>query len=134
MDGPYAGQVEDNPKQTAAFALDVITKQGKVVVAEEDGIIIGLFGFILYDHPFTAKKTAYELMWYVMQEYRESFTAIALLRGAQRIAQEMGAVDMQVSAPTEEVGIAYKSLGYEKIEVLYQKSLVGGVPSQSPRV
>lgn len=134
VDGPYAGKLEDCPEQTAEFSLGIIRDQGKVVVSEDDGKLTGLFGFILYKHPFTGKQTAYELMWWVEPEYRKSFTGIALLRAAQRIARDLGAVHMQVSAPTEQVGQAYKALGYEKIEVLYQKDLIGGEPSLSQPV
>lgn len=123
LDGPYKDEV-DNPEQSAKTALDVIkSTNGKVLVAEEDGKLVGLVGFVLYPHYFTGKMTAIELMWFIVPESRDSFTAIVLIRAAQRIAKDMGAVKMQFTAPTPEVGKAYEALGYRALETAYQRSL-----------
>lgn len=122
-EGPYADEI-DNPEQSAKTALGVIqSANGKVLLAEEDGNAVGLLGFVLYPHYFTGKQTAIELMWYVEPEFRQSFTAISLLRAGQRIAKAMGAVKMQFTAPTPEVGKAYELLGYKPLEISYQKTL-----------
>lgn len=123
VDGPYRDEL-DNPEQSAATALSVIRSQnGKVLLAEDGGRVVGLLGFVVYPHYFTGKLTAIELMWYVEPEHRSSFAAIALLRAGQRIAKTMGATKMQFTAPTEDVGRMYEMLGYSKLEVAYQKSL-----------
>lgn len=121
--GPYRDEVK-NPEQAALTAIKVIQgNNGRVLLAEEAGQVVGLFGFIVYPHFYTGRTTAIELMWYVEPEYRQGFTAIALLRAAQRVAKELGAEKMQCSAPTEEVGRAYEAVGYRKLEVAYQRSL-----------
>ena len=122
-EGPYKDEI-DNLEQSAKTALGVIqSANGKVLLAEEDSMIVGLLGFVLYPHYFTGKLTAIELMWYVEPEFRHSFTAIALLRAGQRIAKQMGATKMQFTAPTQEVGKAYELLGYKPLEISYQKTL-----------
>lgn len=121
-EGPYRDEVGDSPKTTAALCQQVL-ESGKILVAEEDGNVIGVLGFIVFPHYFSGERTAGELIWYVEPEYRQSFTALALLRKAQSLAREMGAKRMQFTAPTEEVGKAYESLGYHKVEVTYQKCL-----------
>jgi len=120
--GPYKDEIK-NQIVAAKTAANVMAGNGRILLAEEDGKTVGLFGFIIYDHFYTGRKTAIELMWYVEPEYRQGFTAIALLRAAQRIAKELGAEKMQCSAPTEEVGRAYEAVGYRKLEVAYQRSL-----------
>jgi len=122
-EGPYKDQVGDNPDITKQLAWDVISQKGRVLIALEDGKIIGLLAFILFPHYFSSELTAGELMWYVLPEYRQSFTAIALLRAAERMARELGAKRMQFTAPTDEVAAAYARLGYSQIEVSFQKEL-----------
>jgi len=122
-EGPYKDQVGDNPDITKQLAWDVISQKGRVLIALEDGKIIGLLAFILFPHYFSSELTAGELMWYVLPEYRKSFTAIALLRAAERMARELGAKRMQFTAPTDEVASAYARLGYSQIEVSFQKEL-----------
>ena len=122
-EGPYKDQVGDNPDITKQLAWDVISQKGRVLIALEDGKIIGLLAFILFPHYFSSELTAGELMWYVLPEYRKSFTAIALLRAAERMARELGAKRMQFTAPTDEVAAAYARLGYSQIEVSFQKEL-----------
>jgi hypothetical protein len=122
-EGPYSDEI-DNPEQSLKTALEVMrSESGKILVAEFGGKLIGLLGFVLYPHYFTGQMTAIELMWWVEPEQRASWTAIMLLRAAQRMAKSMGATKMQFSAPTEEVGKAYESLGYKKLEVAYQRTL-----------
>jgi hypothetical protein len=122
-EGPYKDEL-DNPEQSAKFALEVISSaHGKVLVADEEGELRGLLGFVLYPHYFTGQQTAIELMWYVRPEYRRSMTGICLIRAGQRIAKTMGAAKMQLTAPTREVGAAYEAMGYRPIEVAYQRTL-----------
>lgn len=126
MEGPYKGLVGDNPAQSAELALQVIkTQSGRVLVAEEDGVLVGLFAFIVFPHYFSGEITAGEVMWYVEPEYRHSFTALALVRRGESMARSLGAKKMQLTAPARapEVGIAYVSLGYDAIETSYQKAL-----------
>lgn len=126
-EGPYRNQISDNPDETGKFALQVM-QQGKILVAEEDSQLIGLLAFIVFPHYFSGELTAGEVMWYVEPEYRqaESFgksVALELLDRAEGMARESGAMRMQLTAPTDAVGILYKRRGYKQIEVSYQKEL-----------
>jgi len=121
-EGPYKDLVGDNPEQTAKLALDVLTK-GMILVAEQDEKLIGLLAFIVFPHYFSGELTAGEVMWYVEPEFRSSFTALQLLRGAERMARSFGAKYMQFTAPTAEVGRAYEALNYKQVEVSFQKAL-----------
>lgn len=123
-EGPYKDQVEDNPEASAKLALEVISsRDGRVLVFEEDGKVVALIGFFIYPHYFSGIMTGHEIMFYVEPEYRRSLTAMCLLRAAERHARTMGAKRMQLSAPTREVAQAYEAMGYQPIEVGYQKVL-----------
>lgn len=123
-DGPYAGKIKDNPEQAAVLALQVIRdRQGEVIVDEENGQIVGLLGYAVFPHYYTGEKTAAEIMWYVMPEFRKSFIGVALFRRAEAEARKAGCVTMQMSAPTEAVGKAYEAMGYRALEVAYFKDL-----------
>lgn len=123
VDGPYAGQAQDNPAQSAALAGNIIGKLGKVLLWEESGKTVGLLAFIVFDHYFSGRKTAQEIMWYVEPEHRAGGSGMHLFWKAHEVAKELGAVDMQFTAPTEQVGSIYKRFGYKQIEVCYQKTL-----------
>jgi hypothetical protein len=122
-EGPYKDLVGDNPEQTGKLALEVMTKGMILVAEEEDGTISGLLAFIVFPHYFSGELTAGEVMWYVEPEFRKSFTSLALLRGAERMARGFGAKYMQFTAPTSEVGRAYEALNYKQVEVSFQKAL-----------
>lgn len=126
LDGPYKNKIKDNPEQAAELALEVIRdRKGKVIIAEEDGTLIGLVGILFFPHYFTGEQTAAEIMWYVDEEWRmrKPFTGIALFRAAEREAKQAGCTTMQFSAPTQEVAQIYEKLGYEALEVCYRKTL-----------
>jgi hypothetical protein len=53
--------------------------------------------------------------------------SIELLWAAERAAQEMGAVRMQLTAPTPEVGRIYEHCKYHMVEVGYQADLADRV-------
>jgi hypothetical protein len=122
-EGPYKDLVGDNPERTGQLALEVLQKGMILVAEEEDGTLSGLLGFIVFPHYFSGELTAGEVMWYVEPEYRKSFTALMLLRGAERMARSFGAKYMQFTAPTAEVGKAYESMHYKQVEVSFQKAL-----------
>lgn len=113
----------DNPEQTSELAVQVIGKSGKVLVDEQDGKIVALLALFIGPHFYSGELTASELMWYVEPEFRQSFTALRLLRAGEKVAKTLGAKSMVFTAPTIEVGKAYSQLGYEPIEVNYRKVL-----------
>lgn len=121
-EGAYKDLVADKPEQTGKLALEVMQK-GFILVSEEDGKLTGLLAFIIFPHYFSAELTAGEVMWYVEPEYRKSFTAVCLLRAAERMARGFGAKYMQFTAPTADVGKAYEAMHYKQVEVSFQKAL-----------
>lgn len=124
LEGPYRELIKDKPEQTAQLAIEVIREKGKVLLFENDeGKIVGLLGFIIFPHYFTGEITAGEMIWYVSPDERKGCGAIRLLWAAEKLAKELGAIRMQFTAPTSEVGAIYKRFGYQQIEVSFQKEL-----------
>lgn len=124
MDGPYKEKIKDDPQTAAELVVQVIEDQkGKVFVAEENGKLIGILGLVIFPNYYTREMTAHELIWYVLPEYRRSFTAAALFRRAEAEARNAGCVKMVFTAPTQEVAKAYEALGYKALEVAYYKDL-----------
>ena len=122
-EGAYKDQ-RQNPEQARGLLSALIEKQAThVLLYCEDDKAVGMLGMLIAPHFYTGDMTAHELTWYVEPEFRHSFAAISLLRAAERIARSAGAVRMQFTAPTDEVGRAYEALGYHKLEVTYEKAL-----------
>ena len=127
-DGPYRKFIEDKPDIATQLVHRLIVEfadRSKILIAEEDGKPIGVVAFMLYPHFYSGELTAQELIWYVKPEARNSFVPIALFRAAERLARELGAKQMQFSAPnpTETVKKFYEVAGYELMELGYQKAL-----------
>ena len=80
-EGPYKDQLSDNPEATRKLTQNILENHvGKILVAEEDGKLVGLLGLLFYPHPYSGEPIAAEIIWYTEPEYRQSFTALALLR------------------------------------------------------
>jgi GNAT superfamily N-acetyltransferase len=122
-EGPYAEELADNPERAGAFTHNLFNTPGaRILVAECEGKVVGVFALLAYPHLFSGELTAVELIWYVEPEHRAGGIALKLLAEAEHTAREMGCLRMQLTAPTEEVGKLYKYCGgYKKIEVCYQR-------------
>lgn len=122
IDGPYAGIIEDNREQSRKCAEWVLAN-GKIVVAEEDGQLVGMLGFVTTLHHMDGQPYSSELIWFVLPEHRKGGAAIKLLWEAEKKAKEMGARSFVFTAPNEDVAALYKRFGYHKLEVTFRKKL-----------
>lgn len=125
LEGPYREQLADKPRIAAELMEKLLkSSSSKILVSEEDGKLTGVFAFVIFPHYFSGEITAGELIWYVEPEHRGK-TSLELLWKAEKMAYEMGAKWMQLTAPTEEVGKLYGSLRppYVQIEISYQTKL-----------
>lgn len=135
LEGPYKGQVADNPETVVRFFAWLFRNENaRILVFEEDDLVQGFFAFFLYQHYYGGDLCANELIWCVDKEHRGK-GSMELLWAAERMAYDMGAIRMQLSAPTLELGKMYERCkGYSLIEVGYQANLaerVKKVPSSS---
>jgi len=123
-EGPYAGQLADNPEQATRFASLLIgNPAAKILVSDLDGRITGVLAFLLFPHHFSGEMTALEIIWYVEPQYRPGGIAMRLMWTAERIALEMKAHFMQFTAPDAKASAIYERFGYHQVEIGYQKEL-----------
>lgn len=116
----YAKFLADNPEKMAELGRKLIAGNG-LLLAECDGGIFGMLGFIVYPHFISGEMMAGEVFWWVDPEHRgEGFK---LLRHMEKMARLAGAKHMQMIAPTDRVASFYERVGYSQVETTYQKSL-----------
>lgn len=118
----YRGRITENPAQMGALVQMLIdSPTGALFVSERDGIVTGMIGLLLYTQPLSGEPMASELFWWVEPEHRGH--GVRLMKQAEAWARAQGATALQMIAPTSEVEQLYQRLGYDRIEVAYQKAL-----------
>lgn len=124
-EGPYKATLADRPEVTAALARKLLEQpQARILVADEQGKLVGVFAFILFPHYYSGEDVAGEMIWYVAPEARVGGPALELLWAAEKLAHDLGAQKMQLTAPTDELAAAYQKLrGYEKVETAFQRDI-----------
>jgi GNAT superfamily N-acetyltransferase len=125
IEGPYKDQLADRPDVTTALAQKLVEMgNAKILVSETPDGIVGLFAFIVFAHYYSGETVAGEMIWYVIPEARKSNIALELLWAAERLAHELGAKKMQLTAPTDEIAGMYQKLrGYRKVETAFQRAI-----------
>lgn len=123
-ESPYKRFVGENQEQMRALVEQVVAlPNGRVLVAEEAGTLVGMIAVIAKEHFITGEIIGGELVWWVNPEQRPRGVGIQLLKMAEQAARDLGAKHMQMIAPDERVGNLYKRRGYELVEVTYQRRL-----------
>ncbi len=121
----YQKYVGQNPEASTALIAQLVAHEdgGLFVVQAEDGLI-GMFGVMVYSHPFSGERVAVEAFWWLNPDRRGY--GVYLLRRAESWAKEKGAKRLSMMAPCDKPRVAeiYERLGYEAVELTYQKDLV----------
>ena len=99
----------------------LLISQNGLLIAERDGVIVGMLGFIIHAHFISGEKIAGEVFWWTEPEHRGD--GMRLLKEMERRAREAGCKYMQMVSPTEKVAKFYERLGYEFMESTYQREL-----------
>lgn len=131
---PYPAIYGDMPAQQAA-GLAIVALQGMVehgirpgvmLVAEDDGALVGMLALYLDAATFTPAVVAGEIVWWMEPENRGGMGAIRLVREAEKAAKARGAdvVRMAVlgTSPHEASEILQR-LGYAPTEWIHSKRL-----------
>jgi GNAT superfamily N-acetyltransferase len=118
----YRGRVAVNPAQLASLGAGLLAGDaGTIFVAEVAGDVVGMIGLLAFQHPMAGELTVSELFWWVEPEHRGR--GVRLLKRAEQWAHEIGAVKLFMIAPTAEVARLYERLGFEYLEMAYQKAV-----------
>jgi hypothetical protein len=109
-ESPINDITADNPKWATDTAnMLVSAPYARTFVAERDGAIIGMIGFVVLPQIFSGELIAEELIWYVPREHRQGAPGLKLLWAAEAEAHKMGAKQMKMSAPTPDTAAVYRS-------------------------
>lgn len=117
----YADKAVDRDAMTQTARWLIEDDMGTVFVSERDGAVTGMIGMTIYSHPISGLPTATEMFWWVAPEHRGH--GLRLLSIATTWAKAAGAVELQMIAPTPEVGRLYARLGYTLVETAYARTL-----------
>lgn len=116
----YDKFLSDSPETMKKLGETLIERNG-LIVSEERGEVIGMLGFIIYEHFISGDLTAGEVFWFVEPQHRGS--GIRLMKEMERRARSAGAKNMQMVAPSWKVAKFYKRSGFELMEMSYQRTL-----------
>lgn len=107
-------------------------EQGKIFLIAEDeygNIISCLAGFII-DHLFATNKIAYEILWYVDQEFKRSKDVIKILKAYELWAKKSGCTHLSMGnrrgvddSKEDALERYYLRNGFKIIETVYKKKL-----------
>lgn len=118
----YSGKVPVNPPaMTRTLELLLASDLGALFVSDVGGVVTGMIGLLVFEHPITGARTAQELFWWVEPEHRGH--GVRLLARGEQWAVAAGAERLHMIAPTPAVGHLYERLGYDFLESAYQKAI-----------
>jgi RimJ/RimL family protein N-acetyltransferase len=116
----YSAFLADNPDRMAELGRTLLAKDG-LLLAERDGSIIGMLGFIVHDHFIDGERLAGEVFWWMEPEHRGE--GLKLVEEAKRRARLAGAKALDMIAPNKKVARLYGHLGYEFVESTHRIAL-----------
>lgn len=97
------------------------------LVAEEGGVIIGMFAGYLSDYFFCDERVACDMILYVDREHRGSSAAVRLIKAFRDWAGERGAREICLGVSTnvnrETTGRFYEKMGLFQVGALYKQRL-----------
>lgn len=105
--------------------VDFVLEHGAAFVCVNPlGLVVGMLGVTLIEHPMSGECVASEMAWWIEPEYRGGTTALRMLTHAETWARELGATRFQMVAPAgSTLGLFYQRRGYRELESTYQRSL-----------
>lgn len=120
----YARYVGHDAAHATRFLEQLVANpDGVVVVAERDDQVIGMLGLLAYAHPMSGERVATEAFWWLDPRHRGY--GVWVLRRAERWARGHGVKRLSLMAPADNARVmdVYEALGYEAVEITYQRDL-----------
>lgn len=120
----YAGWADFNAETVEDLAIS-LTKYHVMLVAEHDGKAVGMVGLFVAPFMFNAtKRAAYEVVWWVDPEARDTGAGKALLKAIEPACRDAGCHAIQMvhlnnSPPA--AALLYERAGYGHSESSYTK-------------
>jgi GNAT superfamily N-acetyltransferase len=122
----YCRWADFNPDTVQALAENLAANH-VLLVAEHDGQVVGMVGLFVAPFMFNAERVAaYEVVWWVDPEGRETGAGKALLRAIEPACREKGCAAVQMvhlhNSPPQ-AAMLYERAGYAHTESSYTKLL-----------
>jgi hypothetical protein len=96
-----------------------------LVVARDNGRVVGYLGFWIINDPNHMSVQAQQAGFYLLEEYRKGFTAVKMIKEAERVLKEnfdVGAV-LLVSTIKKDISPLFRYLDYQEAETTYIKEI-----------
>lgn len=119
----YPGAIRFDPERLVSLACSLMAGAGAVLIAEAADGLVGMMALTTYQHPMNGDTIATEIVWWMEPEARGGRAALQLFAAGEAWARTQGATKFQMIAPSDKVGRFYERIGFERIEVHYQRSL-----------
>jgi GNAT superfamily N-acetyltransferase len=120
----YRQYIGNNPEYSMGLIERLIgNDDGTIFVADDNGTVVGMIGLAVYPHPMSGDLVATEAFWWLNPEKRGY--GVYLLRKAEKWAKAKGARSLAMMAPCDNPRVQeiYTKLGYDAVEITYQRSL-----------
>lgn len=121
---PYHAAVEVSPEQRGIVLARFLSGgfSGRILVAEREGVVVGLLGLLLFPNLLTGQITASDVLWWVEPTARGC--GRLMLEHGEAWARLHGAQVMHIVAwDNPRLEAFYARLGYVKLETVYSKPL-----------
>lgn len=120
----YAHYVGNDPAYSTGLLERLITHEDAVIlVADREGVPIGMLGLMVFQHPMSGARVATEAFWWLDPAHQGY--GVYLLRRGERWAAAKGATKLSMMAPADKPRVAeiYAAVGYDAVEITFQKDL-----------
>lgn len=122
----YSGWADFNSETVTDLASN-LTENHVMLVAESDGVLVGMVGLFVAPFMFNADKIgAYEVVWWVDPEAQGAGVGKMLLQAIEPACKERGANSIQMvhlaSSPPQ-AAMIYERMGFRHTESSYTKVL-----------
>lgn len=113
-------------EQSATVIVQLMLDSGILLVADDEGELIGMVGLVLSPFAFNfAYRSAAEVMWWVDPEARTGGAGLALLRAVDAACIDAGVHHQEMKSlatSPAHVDTLYRRLGYTPSEHSYTKA------------
>jgi predicted N-acetyltransferase YhbS len=100
----------------------IASPQAEVLVADADGVLVGMVAAHLFPHPMASTPVAQEVVWWVAPEQRGT-TGLKLLTALSAWAKAQGAEVLMMVSPSPTIDTLYDKLGFSRGETSYMRRL-----------
>lgn len=117
----YQGRIGFDPARVESLARGMLSTPNMAgFVSERDGVVVGMLGMHVYEHPMSGERVATETVWWMDPEHRGT-DGVRLLKAGEAWARSLNATTLYMVAPSPEVERLYAALGYARLETTYER-------------